>query len=603
MILKSDGWYKFDQQTKKMYKVAEPIHVVKKKKSLEDGRITLVLDDGHGFTHEAPMKILSSKNIEELTDYGFNITPKNKADLSHALNNQAVNMEVEYLYSTVGLFVNEEILEFRGAKLISTDKDRKGTLNTDSRYQLQSKGSLTKWIHMLQNHVQGSVKLELTVALGVSGIIFRYLVANGIDLINPIIHFSGDSSTGKTTAAQLALSVAGNPNKNQGQYKNWNNTNIAFFAAIKGNYGIPLLFDEISLYRGNNISGLIYQLADGNPRGRADKEGNFKKQEAAATVIFSTGENKIMDHQSSTKNTGVGVRILEFEGNVTKSAKQSEAIKRCITTNYGHVLNIVAKELINNKAKDTIDIFNDYLNKVKEQLSESSNVVDRVSNFYAAILTSAEFFNQSLQQVEDLQLKKDYELLNIKDIQAFLINYELNVSKERDIAENAYGELLDHIMRKQNLIADASINYGRSHETIGYFEEVKPNNTSTKQESEYRVKLLKSAFDDFIRERNFEGTKKVQTALKNKGYIVEYDDDRIAKQENVIKSGVKKRESFYQIVIPEDVLENLKFDTGDNSSSFDDLIEDSSQSNNTTSIFAKKITDEYTEIDDEDIQI
>lgn len=32
MELKTDGWYKFDQQTKKMYKVAEPIHVVKKKK-------------------------------------------------------------------------------------------------------------------------------------------------------------------------------------------------------------------------------------------------------------------------------------------------------------------------------------------------------------------------------------------------------------------------------------------------------------------------------------------------------------------------------------------------------------------------------------------
>lgn len=51
---------------------------------------------------------------------------------------------------------------------------------------------------------------------------------------------------------------------------------------------------------------------------------------------------------------------------------------------------------------------------------------------------------------------------------------------------------------------------------------------------------------------NFEGHKKIQTSLVDKGYIIKKLDDRIASQESIPTDGKSKRESFYTITIPEE---------------------------------------------------
>lgn len=561
MILREDGWYKFDKKSGDEYCIAPPIQIVKKMENIEDGSVIIVIDDGRGKTREESMDILTSQRIESLTRYGFGTTPKNKYDLAEALNGQAYNMPTERVYKDVGLTKFNDQLVFQGAELVAKNNNNLGSLIADSRYDLKPRGNLKSWIEMFKNHIQGTDKLELTVALGVSGVVFRYLFDQGIDLINPIVHYSGDSSTGKTTAAQLALSVAGNPAKNKGMYHSWNNTDNAFFSIIKGNYGVPLLFDEVSSYRGRNISQLVYQLADGNPRGRADKDGNLRKQADAATIIFSTGETNVTEHKTNSRNTGVGVRILEFEGAVTKSAYQSQEIKKTITHNYGQILPLIAKELIDSEPSDIVEIFDDHYKKLSSKLKNSSSVVERITNFYAAILTSVTAFNETMKSVSELNLN-NIDLINVENIQALLVKYEQSSSQSRDIAEEVYEALLQYLIQNQHKISSGRHEYGRTRETIGHYEPTE-NVFRYKNSSEgikrFNIKLLKTEFDQFIHSHQFEGTKKIQSALSDKGYIINKDDTRIAEQETVTTDGKKERKAFYRITIPDEMLQLFNY--------------------------------------------
>src|SRR5699024_4533313 len=318
---------------------------------------------------------------------------------------------------------------------------------------------------------------------------------------------------------------------------------------------------EVSSYRGYNISQLVYQLADGNPRGRADKDGNLRKQADAATIIFSTGETNVTEHKTNSRNTGVGVRILEFEGAVTNSAYQSQEIKKTITHNYGQILPLIAKELIDSEPSDIVEIFDDHYKKLSSKLKNSSSVVERITNFYAAILTSVTAFNETMKSVSELNLN-NIDLINVENIQALLVKYEQSSSQSRDIAEEVYEALLQYLIQNQHKISSGRHEYGRTRETIGHYEPTE-NVFRYKNSSEgikrFNIKLLKTDFDQFIHSNQFEGTKKIQSALSDKGYIISKSESRIAEQETVTTDGQKRREAFYRIVIPDDMLDSFSY--------------------------------------------
>ncbi|MCE3338431.1 DUF927 domain-containing protein, partial [Staphylococcus aureus] len=66
-------------------------------------------------------------------------------------------------------------------------------------------------------------------------------------------------STGKSTAAALAVSVAGNPTKgNETLFRSWNATRNALEGYLSNNYGIPIVFDELSSTTLRDTTGLLY---------------------------------------------------------------------------------------------------------------------------------------------------------------------------------------------------------------------------------------------------------------------------------------------------------------------------------------------------------
>src|SRR5699024_11940267 len=52
---------------------------------------------------------------------------------------------------------------------------------------------------------------------------------------------------------------------------------------------------------------------------------------------------------NSAKNDGLRVRIIEINEAITSSSSNSDAIKKVVRKNYGHVLPIISEYLLNNE--------------------------------------------------------------------------------------------------------------------------------------------------------------------------------------------------------------------------------------------------------------
>ena len=84
----------------------------------------------------------------------------------------------------------------------------------NSAYDLTPKGTFDNWFNMYLEEVKGSLLLELAVVFGISALVTSFLKhKHDVEFAGILFSFTGQSSTGKSTAAALAVSVAGNPTK------------------------------------------------------------------------------------------------------------------------------------------------------------------------------------------------------------------------------------------------------------------------------------------------------------------------------------------------------------------------------------------------------
>ena len=170
----------------------------------------------------------------------------------------------------------------------------------DNKYDLAPKGELDEWLTMFQEQVNGNVVLELVTIFGVSALVTRYLFfLNEIEYTGIVYSLTGQSSSGKTTAAMLAGSIAGNVNKGDNTlFCSWNATKIGVENIMSSNFGVPVIFDELSTSTISNLTNLLYSISEGQGRERADKNGNTREKFNSGTSIISTGEYSIFSNSA-----------------------------------------------------------------------------------------------------------------------------------------------------------------------------------------------------------------------------------------------------------------------------------------------------------------
>lgn len=431
----------WDKEKQKFTKVCNAAKIVRVNRNIESKEITLELcywaydrwehlKVNRGELVKRELRKLASKGLDVLDDTAL-------SHISTFLNKHEKTLMPVNTHSTIGWEVNDKGVVYKHSKLISNSYNTFQSVY-DGKYQLQPKGSLEDYISLINREVIGHVPLEIMLCIGVTPLIVGMLNRSGIAEVDSLlVHLPGKSTTGKTTAAMLAASVAGNPGINEnGLLQTFNGTKNAMSQLLVNNYGVPIVFDESSMNQmdSESLSSFLYEIAQNQGRLRLNRNSELKDQGTWSTTIISTGEHSVID--KANQNEGLRVRLMEFSNTKwTKGAENADRLKIGLLHNYGHIAPIIAEKMIHLGPKQIANMVDDNKADILS-LIPKSRFAARVAGKLANILTAAELIEETL----GIRLSGDRLI-------SWLVEQEEISMTEREMAPKFYQQLREYLVR------------------------------------------------------------------------------------------------------------------------------------------------------------
>ncbi|WP_455518436.1 DUF927 domain-containing protein [Neisseria cinerea] len=252
---------------------------------------------------------------------------------------------------------NGETINAEGANILYNG-------DTSQREGYTESGSLEEWRQEAARYAEGNSRLCLALGLSLAAPFLALLHEEGGG-----VHLAGSSSKGKTTAANLALSVWGSYEATK---SNWDTTALGLQnAALARNDGF-LALDEIGQTADpRRIPQMVYSVINGISKTQGAKDGGNRKQKTWRNLILSTGETnpesligdraqwkagnraRLPDIQAEAKH-GIYDTLHGF----TDGAKLSEHINRAAAKKYGTAGRALIRQILSDgkeAAAETIE--------------------------------------------------------------------------------------------------------------------------------------------------------------------------------------------------------------------------------------------------------
>lgn len=491
-------------------------------REVETGNIFLHINFAYGdrtVTDVIPRSDLNRRGLMKLQAKGADVFEDSVKCLIQCLKDQEKELEIQNVHAGLGWYKaqrpdepEKNVTVFRNPYIKSLDSNYQGI------FDIRPKGSFEKWKDMVNNYVVGT-NLELALVLGFSSVINGYL-ADGLDVKNLFVHFFGDSSTGKSTALQLAVSVAGNPIQTENSlFLTWNSTGNALIRSMGDNNGYPVAIDEASMSNDDSFTQLIFQLSGGFEKKRLKKDLSMNTSQTFCTTIISSGEQSLI--AKSKKTTGLKTRLIEFDSlELTTSSEHAEAVKRIVKYNYGHAIQPFVDYVRTFKRKELLDQLEQFRSIYKEQSSANDGLVDRISTKYAVILLTAKLVRKCFNF--DITRKR---ILNI------LIENERNM-ESRDIGILAYECLMQYATINKGCFL--SENNTCPTRTFGCFQRARSPKIINGQIFNYELVFISSHCATVLKGQGFEDVNVVMKNLRAKGLLI-CEPDRLVNKRKLGK--------------------------------------------------------------------
>ncbi|HHA0716777.1 TPA: DUF927 domain-containing protein [Staphylococcus aureus] len=489
----------------------------------------IIISNGKDKEHTFESDILTTRNLPSLIKYGHSINESYIRDLSYALQLMRDELPTSDLYDGSGIIETPHgYIVMVDTIYTSKQYDQLASLEpiVDSAYLLEPKGTFKDWLNMYMNEVKGHLLLELAVIFGISALVTAFLKhKHEVEFAGIIFSFTGQSSTGKSTAAALAVSVAGNPTKgNKTLFRSWNGTRNALEGYLSNNYGIPMVFDELSSATFKDTTGLLYSIAEGQGRQRSNVHGEVKTPKNWGTSVISTSEYSIFT--DSAQNDGLRVRTIEINEQFTTNATNADNIKKAVALNYGHVLPLVAQYLIN-REDEVIQWFYKEVDWFEAKLKdETNNTGIRMFKRYAVITTSAKILGRVLST--------DIDIANIRD---YFIDYHTHTVSERSLADKAIDVIIQFVAQNRGKFSDEGA-LKNMFENYGLI---------SLKDDHIEVKIIANVFKQMLNNHQFQDVNNVVNALRDKGFILADRGRQTTKRSVKDNSGKKQSLVFYHL--------------------------------------------------------
>ncbi len=506
---------KVDNKKIKYVRVSDYIDIKEQSLNLESNehQITLEYTPPGGQAIKERMvlghEISEVAKIGDLARYGVDIHTYNKTDILRHLQNRKIAVPCLNKHSDLGFVFFDNHTVFKHNKLISLDENQ--TSNYSGALNIEPKGSYDEWNRLITEEVQGHTPLELALVMGLASATIGF-ISKELSVENIVVNLVNDSSTGKTTACQLAASVFGSPIlKDNGLVMSWNSTFNALQNKLAGNTGVIVIFDEASMARNDDFTKAIYSLAEGKETSRMHKDGIVKQSKVWNTLIISTGEKSLFE--SSNNNSGLKVRLIELNHIVwTKSAQNSESIKQIISNHYGFAGPMYAEELLKRGKDDIVQGINHWRDEIRYKLP-MSDFTDRIAMKLALLMLTAEIANDLFEWK-----------FNLDAIGSLLIKNEAEKLWESDLGETSFERLMSHISTKTDHFdidhQNRSIEYlAATRDLWGKITYVSVKESRKVKQPIKEIMINREIMNTILKDLNYESPQVVIRQWKKKGWL------------------------------------------------------------------------------------
>lgn len=509
------GIYKWDHNLKSnvFHEKGNAVYLKEVKENVEDDTKRLVLEfdyNNQSKSLEIERGELVRSSAAKLLNHGIDALEGDLEILYKSIFRQEDDVQVVYEHEGLGWYRYQGVLLYRAYESFGSDN-----INFKSTYKgslsIEPKGSYDEWKAMVKVEVLGNVPMEIALIFGLSSVLSGYLAQEN-NSESLLIHLFGESSSGKTTACELAISTSGAPTlSTNGLMNSWNNTDNYSMAILRDNKGMAVLFDEASMVNKKDFTNIIYTLVAGKEKGRMNKNLSLRDTSNWCTTLLSTGEHSLI--AKSNRNTGLQVRCHEFGSTEwTTSAKNADAIKDCVRKNFGHAGLILAQYLINQSYDDIKADYYQCVEEYLDALTSKDEFSNRIAKKQAIILVTAKI------AVKALELDFD-----IDGILAFLISSQDDVLENRDMGLKAYELILEQIKINQNKFYNT---HGLARTQIDT-ELVTPKgdvwgeiNTNTDKDIKTQeVTIIPGILENILSEGGFSEHLVVLRKLRDKGFL------------------------------------------------------------------------------------
>lgn len=429
-----------------------------------------------------------------------------------------------FQHSYLGWQKIDEHLAFAHDNLF-VEKDVNHSLYVGS-FNIAKKGTYQKWHAVILEHLKDNFELQLALCLGYSAVVNGYINQKlNIHADTLIFHLSGNSTTGKTTAAAVAVSGFGDPKEGSGSLiQSFNGAENALTHMLANNNGVPIVCDETSISQFNTqkLVNVLYTWAKNIEKSRLNKNSELRTRSEWATTIITTGESSLVD--KINQNEGIRARLFELRNlQWTKSANQSNELVHALSTNYGHGVGFFVKALTEISSSQFEKMWNSEIDVITQKMPQSK-FTNRIGKKFAIITLTANLLNR----VFEFQL-------NVEEITKLLLLQEKESLEERCIGQKVQEDLAEWLTINESKF------YVEKRNTL--VSEVWGRIDINRREEKTVVYILPEKFKAFLNKYHYTDQLIVLRELKALGRLIaekeKYYTRRVVQGTKGTKNGIK----------------------------------------------------------------
>lgn len=459
-----------------------------------------------------PRADLIDGKILMLTTYGVQVTKQSAQVLIKCLMNQEANATQKFTYKKLGFGTYKDKQIFKGSKALGMNAEYTGKL------RVSPKGSYEEYIKMIKEEVVGQIPLEFILAVSISGMLVDFL-KDKMSVENIVVHLVGQSSTGKTTSALLAVASGSAPDFMGDNFVfSFQDTQNSLMKMIPNSY--CTLIDEGSLIGRKDMTQAMYSLSSGVEKRRLTKNLDIQEVSRFRTALILTSEKSILSQ--CNENSGLLVRNIEVDNVVyTRSAESADRIKNTIKNNYGFLVPRVAEWLLKkgeNVVAEMVIKETDYLIQQAKSNGEYNNLTERSAKQSALILVAVDI----LKDVLDLGFNKS-------EIIEFM--HEHSLVKDNEIVSmgrRAMEYLLQVVTRDYAQFLKGEGQDAEIKDCKGRLKDVQSKILKTGEISKMQLLITKEGFVKIIHQGGFSEEKILLKEFKELGYLQSQRDRYIS---------------------------------------------------------------------------